>query len=116
MRISMSEYSYLKEYQEWCVSKLNKNTNKTKDDMLLNATLGLAESGEIQNIIKKYLFHEHSLDREKILDECGDLLFYIAVMLYSLDFTFENAIDFNEIKLNKRYKESATKEESINRQ
>jgi len=103
------------DYQQWCVSKLNRNTNKTINDVMINSALGLAEAGEVQNEVKKYIFHEHELNKEKILDECGDLFFYMNTLLYTLQYTIMDVVKYNKEKLNKRYKDSATKEESINR-
>ena len=50
-----------------------------RDDAMLFGALGLAgESGEYVDHIKKYVYHGHAPDREKALDELGDILWYIA--------------------------------------
>lgn len=42
--------------------------------------LGLCgEAGEVADIVKKHLGHGHPLDRDKLIEELGDLLWYCAV-------------------------------------
>jgi len=48
-----------------------------------NAVLGMiAEIGEIANLVKKNLFQEHPLDRQQMLLEIGDTLYYLAMFCH----------------------------------
>jgi NTP pyrophosphatase (non-canonical NTP hydrolase) len=45
------------------------------------AALGLAgESGEVVDVIKKHVHHGKPLDRAKLVDELGDVLWYLAYL------------------------------------
>lgn len=45
-------------------------STRAKSDKIENGVLGLCgESGEVADVLKKYLFQEHELDREKLVDE-----------------------------------------------
>ncbi|MEM9450239.1 MAG: nucleoside triphosphate pyrophosphohydrolase family protein [Cyanobacteria bacterium P01_E01_bin.6] len=49
------------------------------------ATWGLGitgESGEVADIIKKYIGHGHSLDRTSLIKELGDVLWYVAAIAF----------------------------------
>ena len=96
-------------------------TRRTRNPILtdleakLNAALGLGEQGEIQNVLKKEFFHGHPADTTKILDETGDLLFYLAWLGDLYGFTLEEAMAFNVEKLRARYPEGFSVEASVNR-
>lgn len=48
-------------------------------EILQMSALGLAgESGEVTDLIKKYVFHGHPLDVAKVTKEAGDVMWYIA--------------------------------------
>ena len=71
---------------------------------LLNAILGLAgETGEVAELLKKHQFHGHTLDRQRVLDELGDVLWYIALAADALDSTLEEIGQRNVAKLLRRY-------------
>jgi NTP pyrophosphatase (non-canonical NTP hydrolase) len=71
---------------------------------MLHATVGIAgESGELLDCIKKTWIYSKPLDRENILEECGDLLFYIQALLAENNFTMQAARRHNMEKLAKRY-------------
>jgi NTP pyrophosphatase (non-canonical NTP hydrolase) len=71
---------------------------------LLHASLGICgEGGELADAIKKNVYYEKDLDLENVLEECGDLLFYIQAMLDECGYTIEQAVEHNIAKLNKRY-------------
>ena len=82
---------------------------------LVNCALGLGESGEIQNIIKKHIFQGHDLDEDKLKEEMGDLLFYLAMMAEIIDVRLSEVARCNEEKLRIRYPNGFSEEDSINR-
>ncbi len=73
----------VKEYQE-----LAMRTSPEGHDRILNGCLGLiGEAGEIVDIVKKWRFQsvEGTLfPAEKIIEECGDVLWYCAELLQGL--------------------------------
>jgi len=73
--------------------------------LLLNlGALGLAgETGEVVDIIKKHLFHGNPLDRDKLLEELGDQLWYFQCLLEAADATFAEVAEKNDTKRRKRY-------------
>ena len=102
------------EYQDKAMTFLNNKLSKK--DVLINGAMGLCgESGEVIDIVKKHHAQGHELDKEKIIEELGDVCWYIAEIAYVLDVKLEDVFEGNINKLSKRYKNGFTKEESINR-
>lgn len=90
----------------------------TDDEIMLvwNA-LGLAgEAGEVADLIKKAVFHQHGLDRDKLIKELGDVLWYVAALCSKLDMTMSLVMQANIDKLQKRYPNGYGSAASINRQ
>jgi NTP pyrophosphatase (non-canonical NTP hydrolase) len=57
----------------------------SKGDMLCLYAIGIGgESGEIQDQIKKHVFHEAPLDLDHVLEEVGDVLWYLDRLLHHL--------------------------------
>ena len=106
-------------YTDLALKTLNKDVFEQKD-LILNASLGLSgEVGEVNDIIKKYMYHGHKLDddtKEKIILELGDVCWYVALMAWAIDKTkFEDVLNKNIEKLEKRYHGEFSTEKSINR-
>lgn len=73
---------------------------------IFNACLGLSgEVGEFNDIIKKWVFHEKELDIEHLKKECGDILWYIAMICHSLNWNMDEIMQMNIDKLKTRYPE-----------
>jgi len=82
------------------------------------ATWGLGltgESGEVADIIKKYIGHSHPLDRTSLIKELGDVLWYIAAIADAVEVPFEVIAQQNLEKLRNRYEDKFSTEKSINR-
>lgn len=103
----------LNEYQVGVLRTANPNLSRR--DARLNAALGLGEAGEVQNIVKKEIFHGHAEDRDAIKDELSDVLYYVAWEAYAYDFSLEEIAQHNLDKLRKRYPDGFDSERSINR-
>lgn len=106
-------------YTDKALKTLNKDVFEQKD-LILNASLGLSgEVGEVNDIIKKYMYHGHKLDddtKEKIILELGDVCWYVALMAWAIDKTkFEDVLNKNIAKLEKRYHGEFSTEKSVNR-
>ena len=100
------------EYQRLAMKTLNPELDKK--DVLINGVMGLCgESGEAIDIVKKWLAQGHSLDREKLAKELGDIAWYLAETAYALDLPLEDILQGNLDKLAKRYPEGFQRERSV---
>ena len=87
-----------------------------KHGLLLNGLMGLnGEAGECVDILKKTLFQGHELDREHMIEELGDVAWYLAVACEGIGATLEEVMFGNVWKLMKRYPEGFDKARSIHR-
>ena len=84
--------------------------------ILLNAALGLTgEAGEFADAIKKALFHHHGLNKDALVKELGDMLFYIRLAALGLGVSLEHIAEENDRKLRARYPDGFTVERSMHR-
>lgn len=68
----------------------------TEWDLLLNGVMGLCgEAGECIDLVKKYRFQGHQLDQEKLKDELGDVMWYVAITCQALGITLDDVIEHN---------------------
>jgi len=80
-------------------------------ERLLTAGVGInAEGGEFLEIIKKMVFQGkpwNNDNREHLIIELGDLMWYVAQACMALEVSFDDVIATNVKKLEKRYPEGA---------
>ncbi len=110
----VNTYMEAKEFQK----KVLRTTNplSDKDERIKNYCFGLGgETGELLDLFKKYFYHGHKLNEEKIKHELGDILWYVANLANELDYKLEDIMEMNIDKLNKRYPNGFSKKDSINR-
>jgi len=102
----------LNEYQEHA-----QRTSPPGHDRVLNGVMGLnGEAGECIDIVKKSTFQGHELDREKLIYELGDVLWYVAETATGLGVSMEEIAERNNAKLRARYPEGFDAERSIHRE
>lgn len=65
------------------------------NDFLLWAAMGLCEAGEVQNEVKKYIYQGATYSREKLIDELGDLFFYMTAIMSNAQITLNEVIAQN---------------------
>ena len=83
---------------------------------LLNGVMGLCgESGECIDLMKKALYQGHSLDKEHLAKELGDVAWYLAVSADALGYDLETILQMNVDKLRNRYPEGFKVEQSLHR-
>lgn len=83
------------------------NFTENKRDAMLLAALGLnGEAGEVSEIIKKHLLHGKDLDRDHLVDELGDVLWYFFHALNTFKISFEEVAEGNIRKLCIRHPQS----------
>lgn len=80
-----------------------KSMPSAKED-LLHAVMGIAgESGEVLDAIKKHYFYNKPLDLENVIEELGDIEFYLQAMRMCLSLDRKDILIANMVKLSKRY-------------
>lgn len=57
------------------------------------------EAGELLDAIKKHVIYNKPLDRENVVEELGDLMFYMEGLMQALDISGEECIHANIKKL-----------------
>lgn len=88
----------------------------SKDELLLNGVMGLCgEAGEVIDLVKKWKFQGHELDKEKLNRECGDASWYISLIAYALGYDLSDIFNTNIEKLKERFPDGFDKARSINR-
>lgn len=84
---------------------------------LANAALGLTgEAGEVADIIKKHLYQGHALYPSEVIEELGDVLWYVALMADYFNVTLGFVMQQNITKLKARYPEGFDPARSVNRE
>jgi len=83
---------------------------------LVHGVVGvIGEASELVQALTKSVLAEEPIDRVNVIEEAGDLLWYIALILRSVDSTFDEAMDINIAKLRKRFPGQFTQEHALNR-
>lgn len=79
----------------------------TPDQVMLSWNcLGLAgEAGEVADLVKKAIYHQQGLDREKLVKELGDVMWYLAAICSVLGITLDDVAQANVKKLRARFPE-----------
>lgn len=86
------------------------------EEKILNGAMGMCgESGEVMDHMKKFMFQKHPLDYEKVAEEAGDVLWYIACLADGLGISLAEIAQRNIAKLQKRYPAGFNPERSLNR-
>lgn len=85
-------------------------------DGLMHAAVGIAgEAGELLDAVKKTWVYGKELDRANVLEELGDLEYYLQAMRNLLGLTREEVIAANVTKLRRRFPEGYTNAHAIAR-
>lgn len=107
------------EYQALAARTLIDRPDQTLEDlqvMLAWNTLGLVgEAGEVAELIKKGVFHQHGIDRVQLAKELGDVLWYVAALCTKLNLSLADVMYRNVTKLIERYPDGYSAQASINR-
>lgn len=102
------------EYQKRAMTTLNPALEKK--DVLINSVMGLCgESGEAIDIVKKWLAQGHTLDKELLAKELGDIAWYLAEAATALDLSLSDILQANLDKLEKRYPDGFETRRSLSR-
>jgi len=71
---------------------------------LLHMAVGVSgEAGELLDAIKKHCVYQKQINMDNVIEEAGDILFYLTGLLNDLNISLEDCIKANIVKLSKRY-------------
>lgn len=74
------------------------------DRLKLECALGLCgEAGEVAEQVKKHFFHGHELDKRHMIEELGDVAWYLAVLCDAIGSDLDTVMEENLKKLEQRY-------------
>ena len=91
------------EYQELCKRTGSPEFN-FPNVKLLHAAMGcVTESAELMDAMKKAMFYGHKIDRTNIIEELGDLTWYISQALTELGISYSEIWERNIAKLRAWY-------------
>lgn len=83
---------------------------------LLHAAMGLnTEASEALDALKKHVFYGKELDTTNLVEELGDLFWYIAIMADELGVSFEKIQELNLAKLKARYTRGFSEKDACDR-
>lgn len=71
--------------------------------MVWNALKLAGEAGEVADLVGKGVFHQHGLNRDELIKELGDVLWYVAALCTKLDVPMSEVMGRNIAKLKQRY-------------
>lgn len=104
----------LKEYQ--ALAQRTAKTDGDEDKRRMIAGLGLGgELGEFLELIKKSIAHGHEIQAEEFANELGDVLWYLAESASAYGLDLGRIAAHNILKLQSRYPEGFSQEDSKNR-
>ncbi len=110
----MSKIEKLNEYQQAAM----RTANVPMDEKTMHLTWSLAiagEAGELANLTKKTFLHGHPYDRNKVEEELGDVLWYVAVYAHDIGLSLDEVAQANIEKLERRYPDGFSTEASLHR-
>ena len=103
------------------VSDLKKSSKEIINELkpeqadALHMAVGIAgEAGELLDAIKKWSIYQKPLDLENVIEELGDLEFYMEGLRQSLNLTRVQTLVENIAKLQKRYSKGEYSNEQAN--
>jgi NTP pyrophosphatase (non-canonical NTP hydrolase) len=81
-----------------------------------HAVMGMVtEAAECMDAIKKTKIYGKPFDKVNMIEEAGDTLYYISILLDELGVSYEEVMAKNIAKLAKRYPEKFTEELALSR-
>jgi NTP pyrophosphatase (non-canonical NTP hydrolase) len=93
------------------------NKKLNGQERMTNAVFGLTgEAGEVADTFKKVWYQGHLLNRDELLKEIGDVLYYATLITNMLDSTLDEVMTLNIMKRAKRYPLGFDVAGSVNRE
>ena len=92
----------LDDYNVLAVRTLNDLGNFKNN--LVHMALGITgEAGEVADVIKKHYAYGKTLDVQHLVEEVGDIMFYLNGLLAEVDVEWSEVLELNIKKLEARY-------------
>lgn len=105
------------EYQKAALRTAFSGLDSLSYNLLINGVMGLCgESGECVDMVKKFLFQGHDLNREELAKELGDVAWYLAVTAHAIGYPLDTVLEMNVEKLKNRYPDGFDPEKSVHRE
>lgn len=90
----MKAWLKFSEYQE---KAMRTASGLNKEQMKENAVLGMiGEIGECVEILKKHLYQGHPLNKQKLAEELGDVLWYVALFMESQGKNIRYSLNYSQ--------------------
>jgi NTP pyrophosphatase (non-canonical NTP hydrolase) len=113
----------LSEYQSAVLRTENSDFNSIRGRLdsdralrLIHGVMGVqTEAGELADTLKKATFYGRPFDRINILEEVGDVLWYLTVICDAAGSSLEIVMNKNIAKLRGRYGDQFSEEKAVNR-
>lgn len=106
----------LNKYQLMAMRTKGNKVFESKLEQIVCASMGLAgEAGEVVDYIKKVNWHGHEFNKNKLAEEIGDVLWYVALMCDAIGISMDEVAEGNIAKLQERYPLGFDPERSKNR-
>jgi len=95
----------IREYQKWVRGMWSSKNRELdlRDHFIMTTGLG-GETGEVLDILKKQV-RDSKLDMQHLIEELGDVLYYLTMICNAHEISLQEVIDCNVEKLNERYKD-----------
>ena len=105
----------LNDYQ--MLAQRTSNNELSPNEHMLNGCLGLAgEAGECCDLLKKHSFQDGRDIKDAMIDELGDVLWYVAETATAMGIWLDQIAEHNIEKLKKRYPDGFDAERSLHRE
>lgn len=89
---------------------------QSPNEALSNYSMGLAgESGELIDLLKKHVYHDHPLNIDKVRNELGDIIWYVSAISSQLGIELNAVMNLNIAKLRARFPNGFSSADSIAR-
>jgi NTP pyrophosphatase (non-canonical NTP hydrolase) len=83
---------------------------------LLHAAIGIAgEAGELLEAIRNHVFDGKPLDEDNVIEELGDLCFYLEAAMQAIKMNRADIEELNMAKLSERYKDGYSDQQAQER-
>lgn len=91
-------------YQSLAMRTARKPDHAHLEFDLQHAAIGLAgEVGELADTVKRFVFYRQQLDKENVVEELGDILWYLALAATAVGADLGKLAEQNIDKLKRRY-------------
>jgi hypothetical protein len=96
-------------------SAISKRLSDARTIRLLHGAFGITEHAELLDMMKKHLFYGKAIDTVNLKEECGDILWYLAIIFDEMGWTFDEVGSAVIGKLRLRYPDKFNQDQALNR-